>query len=147
MDSKWGERISALKRRYTDEVEAKEFVSLVDEAVGKCTPEVVRVLMRTFTADEDYGIQESVVSALASAGPEVYLRALLEELPRLLEEAPKWAEVLIGREVEFNSLLLASTAKEMDVAIKESLIRLLTQDAFAEFYPNAKQILKEVRNG
>src|SRR3970040_861219 len=105
MDPKWKERILGLKHRYTDESESKEFVSLVDKMMGKCTIEVVKVLMKTFTSEPDYGIQESVVSVLASAQPEVYVQALLEELPRLSSEAPEWAETLVGREIHLRPSL------------------------------------------
>ena len=141
MTPNWKDRILELKHR-TTEAEDAEFVTLVSEATGKCTYEIAKILMLTFTGDQDYGVQECVTSVLASAQSEVRARVLLEELPRLLEEAPKWAEDLVGEEVEFRPLLLASIAKEMSQVVKSDLRRLLTQSSFAKFYPNAEQVMQ-----
>jgi hypothetical protein len=143
MRTDWKDRILELKHR-TTEAEDEEFLALVDEVMGKCTPEVTKTLMQTFTGEEDYEVQESVISVLASAPPEVYQVALLAELPRLLGEAPEWAETLIGREVHSRPSLLASTARKMDETTKANLVQLLTRSSFAEFFPNSKQVVQEV---
>lgn len=143
MRADWKTRILRLKHR-TTQADNKELVALVYEAAGECTPEVAKTLMQTFTGEEDYEVQESVASVLASASPEIYHAALLEELPRLLDEAPQWAEDLVGHEVEFRPLLLASAAKKMNEIIKASLVQLLTTSSFTQFYPNAEQVVREL---
>ena len=99
MTDEWKNRILQLTNR-TDEAEDLEFVRLIDMAIGQCDLDTCKVLMKTFVTDKDYGVQESVVSALSSAGTEDYQIALLEELPRLIVDAPEWAEVLLEREVK-----------------------------------------------
>jgi hypothetical protein len=139
MNSDWEqELLSASARR--DEAEQERFLALVDQAFGRCTLPVARVLMKTFSDMPDFGTQERVVSALASATPEVTLRAKLEELPRLLDEAPEWAESLIGEEVEHRPTLLKSIAASMPAQVKLSLRQLLGNKDFRDFYPNATQI-------
>lgn len=143
MDRDWKERVLRL-RHHSTEAEAREYVALVDQALGNCTSEVADVLLLTFTSEEDYGVQESVVSALGTAEPEVYHVALLKALPRLLREAPEWAEILVGREVHFAPFLLTSTANHMDREVKEVLVSLITQPDFIEFYPNAVEVASHV---
>jgi hypothetical protein len=139
MDSDWEQQLLVASRR-NDELEQQRFLALVDQAFAKCTLDVVRVLMKTFSDVPDYGTQERVVSVLASAAPEVALRGKLEELPRLLTEAPEWAESLIGEEVEHRPGLLKSIAASMPAQVKLSLRQLLGNKDFRDFYPNATQI-------
>jgi len=139
MDSNWAnEVLSASARR--NEVEEKEFLALVDQASGRCSLEVARVLMKTFSDKPDFGTQERVCSVLASAPPEVAIRAKLEELPRLLAEAPEWAESLLGEEVEHQPVLLKSVAAHMPPTVKLSLRQLLGNKDFRDFHPNATRI-------
>ena len=144
MNPDWHKRVLELKHQETD-AEAREYVALVYQALWQVTPEVAKTLMATFIDEPDYGVQESVVSVLASAPPAIYQRALLEELPRLLKEAPEWADVLVGREVEHRPLTLVSLAREINPDIQEALLQLLTKPSFADFYPNAKEVAQALR--
>lgn len=73
MDIDWADAVlSASQRR--DEAEEDCFLALVDQADGRCTLEVARVLMKTFSDVPDYGTQERVRSVLAGALPEVAIR-------------------------------------------------------------------------
>jgi len=136
MDVKWeSELLIASQRR--DEAEQQRFLTLVDQAFERCTLAVAKTLMRTFSDVPDFGTQERVCSVLASAPPEVAIRAKLEELPRLVVEAPEWAESLIGEEVEHRPELLKSVAASMPAAVKLSLRQLLGNKEFRDFYPNA----------
>lgn len=136
MDIKWADEVLSASRR-GDEAEEQRFLTLVDQALGRCTLEVAKVLMKTFTDVPDFGTQERVCNLLASALPEVAIRAKLEELPRLIVEAPEWAESLIGEEVEHRPGLLNSTAVSMPAAVKMALRQLLGKKDFRDFYPNA----------
>jgi hypothetical protein len=139
MDSSWVTGIlKAAKRR--DEDEQYEFLALVDEAFGNCTLDAIRVLMKTFTDDPDYGTQERVVSALATADDAVVTQAILEELPRLVKDAPEWAESLIGAEVDQRPRLLEKVASSMSPTILQSLRSILSREGFRKFYPGAGDI-------
>jgi hypothetical protein len=139
MDISWAdELLSASQRR--DELEQQRFLTLVDQAFERCTLDVAKVLMKTFSDAPDFGTQERVCSVLASALPEVAIRAKLEELPRLVAEAPEWAESLIGEEVEHRPGLLKSMTASMPAAVKLALRQLLGNRAFRDLYPNAVQV-------
>lgn len=99
MNTEWEKNLLEASKR-TNEDEEKEFLRLVDQAEGNCSIETVRILMKTFSAKPDYGTQERVESVLATAEAEDVTKGILEELPRLIAEAPEWAESLIGLEVD-----------------------------------------------
>jgi hypothetical protein len=124
MSPEWKTRILSLKKD-SDEG-ATRFVELVDEAVNNCDLETTRTLMKTFTTDEDHGVQESVVSALSTANVKDFHLALLEELPRLYRDAPEWAGVLIKREATHNPDTLRQTADTMSAETKKLMIEILT---------------------
>jgi hypothetical protein len=139
MNTDWERQLLETSAR-RDEAEQQRFLALVDQASGKCALDVARVLMKTFSDTPDFGTQERVVSVLATALPQVVLCAKLEELPRLLDEAPEWAESLIGEEVEHRPELLTSVAGSMSAQVKLALRRLLGDKDFRDFYPNATRI-------
>ena len=124
MDVDWSHELLQASRR-RDEAEEQKFLALVDQAFGKCTLEVAKVLMKTFSDAPDFGTQERVCSTLASALPQFQVRAMLEELPRLLAEAPEWADALIGEEVEHRPALLKTIAATMPGEVRMALRQLL----------------------
>jgi hypothetical protein len=136
MDPAWeNELLIASQRR--DQAEQQRFLTLVDQAFDRCTFTVAKALMKTFSGVPDFGAQERVCSVLASASPECAIRAKLEELPRLVIEAPEWAESLIGEEIEHRPELLNAVAASMPASVKASLRQLLDNKEFRDFYPNA----------
>ncbi|MEZ4616232.1 MAG: hypothetical protein R2867_12120 [Caldilineaceae bacterium] len=74
MDIPWA--VEVLKfAKLSDEEEAEHCRTLVESKMNECTLEVARILMKTFSEYEDYGVQECVVSVLASAERHDYLQA------------------------------------------------------------------------
>jgi hypothetical protein len=140
LDTTWESQLLAASMS-RENADLGVFLDLVDQSAGRVSLQVARVLMKTFSDKPDYGSQERVVGVLATAAPEVALQAELEELPRLLLEAPEWAEALIGEEVEHRPGLLRKVARKLSPTIQASLRQLLTQPEFAEFFPNAKSCL------
>lgn len=139
LDSNWEkELLETAKRR--DEAEEQRFLELVDLAQDRCTLDVARVLMKTFSDQPDYGTQERVVSILGTAAYDDMVIALLDELPRLIVEAPEWAESLIGVEVHFRPNQLEAAAARMPEHIRSALRRTLANRDFQGFYPNASKI-------
>lgn len=139
MDKSWEIRVLKASER-SSEREESEFLELVDQANGKCTLEVARVLMKTFSDKPDYGTQERVNSVLGSGKREDAIVALLEELPRLVKEAPEWAFVLIGAETITGTHMLSSIASRMPAPTKKALRTVLDDPEFREFYPEAADI-------
>jgi hypothetical protein len=139
MNTDWEKRLLDAAKR-SNEAEEKEFLRLVDMAEGNCSLDTVRSLMKTFADEPDYGTQERVESVLATAKAEDVTRGILEELPRLMTEAPEWAESLVGVEVDNRLELLSSIAAGMPDNIKDCLRQLTQSDEFIDFYPAAKNL-------
>jgi uncharacterized protein YpbB len=132
IDEKWSQNLLNASNR-SDEREEKEFLRLVDKVFNNCSLETARVLMKTFSDVEDYGTQERVCSVLATADEAVVTQAILEELPRLVNEAPEWAEFLLGLEVENRGVLLEKIAAQMPENIRQILHIFLTKEDFRNF--------------
>ncbi len=139
MNAEWEKQLLKAAKRSNEE-EEKEFLRLVDLAEGNCSLDAVRSLMKTFSDKPDYGTQERVESVLATAKEEDVTRGILEELPRLMVEAPEWAESLIGVEVDNRPELLSSVVKQMSENVKNSLRQLTQSDSFRDFYPNVENL-------
>jgi hypothetical protein len=139
MNADWEKKLLEAAKRSNEE-EEKEFLRLVDMAEGNCSLDTVRSLMKTFSAQPDYGTQERVESVLATAKEEDVTRGILEELPRLLAEAPEWAESLVGIEVDNRLELLSSIAATIPDNVKNCLRQLTQSDEFVDFYPAAKNL-------
>ena len=140
MNSEWKIELLAAAKRSSEEQE-REFLKLVDQAYGNCSLDTARSLLKTYSAEPDYGTQERVEGVLATAQPEHVTRAILEELPRLMAEAPEWAESLVGVEVVHRLDLLAAVAAGMPEDIKECLRQLTEAEEFTEFYPEARKLV------
>jgi hypothetical protein len=95
----WPDQLLAASARQTTEQE-RDFLNLVDEVNGRVTPAIAQVLMATFSATPDHGTQERVLSVLASAPNAMRVEAILGEMPRLVAEAPEWAEALLCQLLE-----------------------------------------------
>src|SRR5437660_9123245 len=139
MDADWTKKLLHVSKR-ASEREQEEFLELVDQACGVCTLAVARVLMKTFSDTPDYGTQERVVSTLATADDQIVTQAILEELPRLIKEAPEWAESLVGLEVDKRPELLQRVASQMPESVRKALRELLADKDFQDFYPGACRI-------
>ncbi len=139
MNTDWEKKLLDAAKR-SNEAEEKEFLRLVDMAEGNCSLDAVRSLMKTFSNKPDYGTQERVESVLATAKAEDVTRGILEELPRLMAEAPEWAESLVGVEVENRLELISSIAASMPDNIKDCLRQLTQSEEFIDFYPAAKSL-------
>jgi hypothetical protein len=129
MTDDWKERIRSLTYRKT-ETQDGEFVSLVDMAKNNCDLETCRLLMHTFVSDDDFGVQESVVSALGTAEVADYQQALLEELPRMMAETPQWAEALIERELTHRLSALEESLKDRSNEEREAFRGLAERARF-----------------
>jgi len=139
MNTDWEKKLLEAAKR-SNEAEEKEFLRLVDMAEGNCSLDTVRSLMKTFSDELDYGTQERVESVLATAKAEDVTRGILEELPRLMTEAPEWAESLVGVEVDNRLELISSIAASMPDNIKDCLRQLTQSEEFIDFYPAVKNL-------
>jgi len=123
------------------EKRTEQFLELVDRASGRICRETARALLATFSGRPDYGTQERVCSVLATGDPSLVLDAILEELPRLIEQAPDWAEVLFGGEVHWRPAETSAAIRRASPEARRVAIRLLKRPDFARFYPNSGEVL------
>lgn len=137
--NEWEQWLLAASKR-GDEAEQQRFLELLDQVSGRVTPAIAKVLMKTFSEAADFGTQERVINTLATAPAEVQLRAELDELPRLLKEAPRWAEALMAEEVEHRPELLQATVRTMPAEVKMSLRQLLNRKDLQDIFPNASRV-------
>jgi hypothetical protein len=124
-----------------NEAEEKRFLELVDLTFGNVDIHVARILMKTFLPQPDYGTQERVISAMLSGDRDIYIQAVLEELPRLQKEAPNWIEPLLCPEIEHHPDLLAKIIRTMPENIKAIVRQLLSDPEIVSEYPHALQIV------
>jgi hypothetical protein len=140
MDKLWKENVLRLAYSASEQDE-REYVALVYQAEGKVTSEIAQVLLRTFRDEPDYGAQESVVAVLATADQETYIHALLEELPRLLNDAPEWAASLTEYAINFSSEELIKVAQQMDQSVRNTLIEAITRFSLQHDTHNGQAVL------
>ena len=83
---------------------------------------------------------------MSTAAPEVYLRALIEELPRLIREAPDWADTLIAQEVELAPMRLTSVAAAVHYHLRDTLLNFIRTPAFVGQTSNAQMVVDALTN-
>jgi len=137
MDSDWETKLLAASKRESEEQE-KYFLSLLDQASGNIDFNTAKTLMKTYTSNPDYGTQERVESVLETGEKKLVLQAILEEMPRLVIEAPEWAEALLGQEVEHRVFLVKEMLGLMSPQVKDAVNKVAESKAFVSFYPNAE---------
>lgn len=141
MDTAWQEKVLRLAYSSSQQ-DALEYVSLVYQVEGKVTLDIARVLMRTFSNKPDYSVQESVVAVLASAAQEVYVQALLEELPRLQREARDWADSLVDYAINFFPEALVKIARRMGPSAQRTLIETIKGLSIQRDTRNGQNVLE-----
>ena len=139
-DPAWQLALRVAAARDNDE-QTWQFLALVDRASGRVCRETARALLATFSARPDYGTQERVCGVLSTGDPDVVLDAILQELPRLVEEAPDWAEVLFGGEVHWRPAETSAAIRRASPEARRTAIRLLRRPDFARFYANSGEVL------
>jgi hypothetical protein len=143
LDETWAKELLAASKRGSEERE-REFLLLVDRAMGRVSLMVAKALMATFSDEPDHGTQERVCSVLASGDHRIVAEAIVAELPRLLTQGPEWAESLLGEEVKFRPAQIADVIRRASTEPKRAALELLSLQEFAEFYENSQDVMRRV---
>ena len=143
LDPAWASALLLASSRESEE-QYQRFLELVDRAAGRITRSSARTLLHTFSAKPDHGTQERVCSVLATGDRSIVVDAILEELPRLMEQAREWAEVLMGEEVESRPHQTSQAISRASMDSRLAALQLLRDTEFAEFFPSARQVLAHV---
>jgi uncharacterized protein (DUF849 family) len=136
----WTEQLRTSARRETPEQE-RDFLRLVDAVNGKVTRPVAKVLVATFTDTPDYGTQERVASVLASAPTIIRVSVILEEMPRLVAQAPEWAEALLSELLEHDLATVRSFLRTAPVEVKSAVRAVAVRPEFREFQRAAEDVV------
>jgi hypothetical protein len=136
----WSEQLLAASPRQTVEQE-RDFLALVDAVGGSVTPAIARVLMSTFSAAHDHGTQERVLSVLASAPTGMRVGAILDEMPRLVAEAPEWAEALLCELLEHDLPAVRSHLASAAAQVRFAVRTVAARPDFRSFQPAAENLL------
>ncbi len=136
----WSDQLLAASARQTTE-QVSHFLNLVDEVDGSVTPAIAQVLMATFSAIPDHGTQERVLSVLASAPSTMRVGAILGELPRLVAEAPEWAEALLCQLLEHDLTIVRSQLSSTAASVRFAVRTIAARPDFQAFQPAAKSLL------
>nr|CAP48625.1 putative integron gene cassette protein [uncultured bacterium] len=143
LDATWEKELLAASARLS-QAQEENFLDLVDAAEGRIDETIARVLLRTFSAKDDYGTQERVVSVLSTGADQVVIDAIVEEMPRLALEAPEWAQTLLGTEVEFRPDLTARALSQAPTICRIAAENILKNEDFQSQYPNAALVLGQL---
>jgi len=133
------ENILKYKERRNEEEEQK-FLELVDQIFGYVDQDAARVLMKTFLETPDYGTQESVIGALSSAESDIFIQALIEELPRLKKEAPRWIASLVCPEITHRFSLFKRICLNIDSDKRTEIKEILASKELTKICPDAVKI-------
>ena len=131
--------IQKYKKRHTEEEERK-FLELVDKIFGHVDLNAAKTLMKTFLETPDYGTQESVIGALSSAGDDIFIQALVEELPRLQREAPRWITSLVCPEIIRRFDLFKKICLDIPFDKRAALKEILASEELTKICPEAPKI-------
>lgn len=75
----------------------KRYIELLDSVNGDEGLEIARAIIRSMQAEQDYGAYQTTQSTLGKFPSEIYIKALISELPRLIQSNSEWAgELLCG---------------------------------------------------
>ena len=73
------------------------YIELLDSLVGNEGIEVVRALIQSMQAEDDYGAYQTTQAALGRFPGAEYIEALISELPPMIQRNSEWAgELLCG---------------------------------------------------
>lgn len=140
----WASRIlSVCQLKCQGEID--EFCNLLSRAPNQIDAEVVRVLLRTFSDVDDYGIQEQTRNIVQSADKHVYYPILLDKLQGLVDRSPEkeWALTLLGMEFQYGKPeLLLDLFKTRSKETQEFFRQFVSAADFMDEYAEAVKFVK-----
>lgn len=140
----WKETIFSLNR-YENSEDAKKFSILVaDRPVDTTEKLYIKCLLETFSNQDDYGIQERVLTVLDSVNQRVFFETLGENFQKFLENTKEkeWGLLILGRVINSNNHInineLVSTSKKCN---DKTMFEFLKSEYFQDEYPEISLFL------
>lgn len=120
----------------------RHLIALLDQSTSNLDNITLKRLLEIYTSALDWDIQERIESILSEVDKEMWVRVLLEEMPRLLSDAPEWAVSLLGEEIEHRFPVVQKSLSIMPLEVQHSVKSILKSDDFKSFYSNAESLFK-----
>lgn len=142
----WISELAAARKASSEGGGFAKFVALAEEARGGGLNEAKGLVATIMSQPEDNGEGEAVLSILSEFEPELQVRAILEELPRLqAQHENEWAESLIETLLRFMARELIQGANASSPAVRSILRLLLTRLADRAQVRGANETIEAVR--
>ena len=141
----WKETIFSLDR-YENGEDAKKFSTLIADKPSDATEkQYIECLLETFSDQDDYGVQEGVLTVLDSVNQRIFFETLGENFQNLLESTKEkeWGLLILGRVINSNNNInineLISVSKKCK---NKTMLELLKSEYFQDEYPEISVFLK-----
>jgi hypothetical protein len=139
VDKSWHRALVLASKRRNTKKDALKFAELID-AIDLVDETTAASLLKTFGPEPDYGTQEEVIGVLNEAPAEVRALAILNELPRLLDESAEWAYELVGHELRHNPAVFMKLALKVPASVRAAILQLHEDAEFADRCTEAKRL-------
>ena len=120
----------------------RHLIALLDQGTSSLDDIMLKALLKIYTSALDWETQERIENILSEVDKEMWVRILLEEMPRLLSDAPEWAASLLGEEIEHRLPMVQKSLSIMPTEVRHSVQSVLKCDDFRSFYSNTESLFK-----
>lgn len=126
--------------RYGQDVDA--FVNLIESISAHADDDVIDALFETFNNQEDFGIQDTVLSKLDKISDEKFVHGLIRNFNHILKNTTEqeWALLIIGRYVHADDQKRINRIYEL-APQNIALFSFIKSDYFMQEYPEVKSYL------
>lgn len=115
-------------KKYSDfdkDNNTEKFLEASDQIINEGDPGSIKILMHYFDDDSEYNwVLESLKVNLDAFPGDVFAKAIIEEIPSLMERSPHWLLSIIYR-IFNDPPSLSHFRKNMSLIPKQSMIQLL----------------------
>lgn len=140
----WKKTIFSLDR-YENSNDAKKFeILILEKPVDASEKQYINCLLKTFSNQDDYGIQEKVLASLDNVNQRTFYEVLGEGFQELLKntDEQEWGLLILGRIINSGN---KSNIKELAASARKctdkSMLNFLKSEEFQDEYPEIAEFL------
>lgn len=139
----WQSELNALDR-YENPEDARTFSRLAESVANRLDARTIDVLLSTFCNDDDYGIQEAILTVLDSADTTLFAERLAANFMKIQSRASinEWPLILTGRFINSNSRENTEAMIAVAKAQSPAFYDFLGSEAFISEYPAIESCLR-----
>ena len=145
MEQQWIERLREVQFRRNVQEEL-EFMKIVGTLEGGCNLKCARILMKTFVPAVHFDSQEAVLTVLGLMERPLALKAILEDLPRVLRLDVDFAVALLYHDVSDNPDLLLRMARDSSAEVRDAVVTVLQLPEVRESITSAGALEESLRD-